>query len=65
MHEHGGTGRAALARRAAIAGGEVAKEFFRTGVAVETKDGKTDMVTKADRAAQILRYQNQLPGVET
>jgi len=52
MHEHGATGRAALARRAAIAGGEVAKEFFRTGVAVETKDGKTDMVTKADRAAQ-------------
>ncbi|GAB7092964.1 inositol monophosphatase [Halolamina litorea] len=52
MHEHGSTGRAALARRAAVAGGEVAAEFFRTGVAVETKNGKTDVVTEADRAAQ-------------
>ncbi len=52
MHEHGASGRAALARRAAVAGGDVAKEFFRTGVAVETKDGKTDVVTEADRAAQ-------------
>ena len=52
MHGHGSTGRAALARRAAVAGGDVAKEFFRTGVAVETKDGKTDVVTEADHAAQ-------------
>ena len=52
MHEHGATGRAALARRAAVAGGDVAKEFFRTGVAVETKAGKTDVVTEADHAAQ-------------
>jgi len=52
MHEHGASGRAALARRAAVAGGDVAKEFFRTGVAVETKAGKTDVVTEADRAAQ-------------
>ena len=52
MHEHGATGRAALARRAAVAGGEVAAESFRTGVAVETKAGKTDVVTEADRAAQ-------------
>ncbi|MBP1987606.1 inositol monophosphatase family protein [Halolamina salifodinae] len=52
MHDHGATGRAALARRAAVAGGDVAAEFFRTGVAVETKAGKTDVVTEADRAAQ-------------
>ncbi|WP_049980833.1 inositol monophosphatase family protein [Halolamina rubra] len=52
MHEHAATGRAALARAAAVAGGEVAAECFRTGVAVETKDGKTDVVTEADRAAQ-------------
>ncbi|NHX35964.1 MULTISPECIES: inositol monophosphatase family protein [Halolamina] len=52
MHEHAATDRAALARSAAVAGGEVAAEFFRTGVAVETKAGKTDVVTEADRAAQ-------------
>jgi myo-inositol-1(or 4)-monophosphatase len=45
-------GRAALARHAAVAGGEVAAELFRTGVAVETKREKTDVVTEADRAAQ-------------
>ena len=50
MTEH--TGRAALARHAAVAGGEVAAELFRTGVAVENKTGKTDVVTEADRAAQ-------------
>lgn len=52
MHEEGATSRAVLARRAALAGGEVATEFFRTGVAVETKAGKTDVVTEADRVAQ-------------
>ena len=52
MHEHAATSRAALVHSAAVAGGEVAAEFFRTGVAVETKDGKTDVVTEADRAAQ-------------
>jgi myo-inositol-1(or 4)-monophosphatase len=46
------TGRAALARHAAVAGGEVAAELFRTDVAVETKSRKTDVVTEADRAAQ-------------
>lgn len=52
MHETGATNRAALARKAAVAGGDVAMEFFRTGVDVETKAGKTDVVTEADRAAQ-------------
>ena len=46
------TGRAALARYAAVEGGEVAAELFRSGVAVETKNGKTDVVTESDRAAQ-------------
>lgn len=45
--------RAAVVRRAAVAGAEVAHEGFRAGVAVEQKDGgKTDVVTEADRAAQ-------------
>lgn len=44
--------RAAVAHRAALAGGEVAEEFFRAAVPVETKSGKTDVVTEADRAAQ-------------
>lgn len=44
--------RAALARRAAEAGGGVAHEGFRQGLAVERKEGKTDVVTEADRAAQ-------------
>lgn len=44
--------RAAVARRAAEAGGVVAAETFRTGLDVELKSGKTDVVTSADRDAQ-------------
>ncbi len=44
--------RADRALRAAEAGGAVALESFREGVPVETKDGKTDVVTRADRDAQ-------------
>lgn len=44
--------RASLAERAAHAGAEVAYNLFRVGVDVETKDGKTDYVTQADRDAQ-------------
>ena len=40
------------ARRAARRGGAVAFEHFRGEVTVETKDGKTDLVTGADRRAQ-------------
>jgi myo-inositol-1(or 4)-monophosphatase len=36
----------------ARAGGAVAAESFRTDIAVERKDGKTDVVTTADREAQ-------------
>jgi myo-inositol-1(or 4)-monophosphatase len=41
-----------VAERAARAGGDVALDAFRTGIDVETKSGKTDVVTQADRAAQ-------------
>ncbi|WP_353634069.1 inositol monophosphatase [Halobacterium sp. NMX12-1] len=44
--------RASVAERAALAGSEVAFEAFRTGIDVETKSGKTDVVTQADRDAQ-------------
>jgi myo-inositol-1(or 4)-monophosphatase len=44
--------RADCALRAAEAGGAVALGSFREGVTVETKDGKTDVVTQADRDAQ-------------
>lgn len=44
--------RAAVAERAARAGGRVAHERFRTDVEVERKSGATDVVTEADRAAQ-------------
>jgi myo-inositol-1(or 4)-monophosphatase len=44
--------RADCALRAAEAGGAVALGSFREGLSVETKDGKTDVVTKADRDAQ-------------
>ncbi|WP_254841200.1 inositol monophosphatase family protein [Natronomonas marina] len=44
--------RADCALRAAEAGGAVAAGSFRDGVAVETKSGKTDVVTQADRDAQ-------------
>ncbi len=41
-----------VAERAARAGAEVALAAFRTGIDVETKSGKTDVVTQADRDAQ-------------
>lgn len=44
--------RTSVVERAARAGSEVALEAFRTGIDVETKSGKTDMVTQADRDAQ-------------
>jgi len=44
--------RAAIAERAARAGGVVAREQFRGNLDVETKDDKTDLVTVADREAQ-------------
>ncbi|ADJ14241.1 inositol monophosphatase family protein [Halalkalicoccus jeotgali] len=46
------TRRAAVAERAARAGSDLAMAEFRTGIAVETKEGKTDVVTQADRDAQ-------------
>lgn len=46
------TRRAAVAERAARAGGDLALSRFRTDIEVETKDGKTDVVTQADRDAQ-------------
>jgi len=48
MHE-----RAAVARAAARAGAEVAADAFRTEFDVETKAGPTDVVTRADREAQV------------
>jgi myo-inositol-1(or 4)-monophosphatase len=44
--------RVAVAERAARAGAAVALDGFRDGIDVETKDGKTDVVTEADRRAQ-------------
>ncbi|MFB6094902.1 MAG: inositol monophosphatase, partial [Halodesulfurarchaeum sp.] len=44
--------RAAIVERAARAGAEVALAGFRTDLEVETKAGKTDVVTQADRDAQ-------------
>jgi myo-inositol-1(or 4)-monophosphatase len=44
--------RADVAIAAARAGAAVAESHFRTGIDVETKDGKTDVVTQADRDAQ-------------
>jgi myo-inositol-1(or 4)-monophosphatase len=46
------TTRVAVAERAAEAGAAVAYDAFREGIAVETKGGKTDVVTQADRDAQ-------------
>lgn len=40
------------ALEAARAGADIAQERFRTDLTVETKDGKTDVVTAADREAQ-------------
>jgi len=44
--------RAAVAARAARAGGETAHEQFRESMTVETKSEPTDVVTAADREAQ-------------
>ena len=44
--------RADRAQRAARDGGAVARRAFRTDISVETKGGKTDVVTAADREAQ-------------
>ncbi|WP_138007206.1 inositol monophosphatase family protein [Halalkalirubrum salinum] len=44
--------RASVALSAAIAGAELAFDRFRTGIHVETKTNKTDVVTAADRDAQ-------------
>lgn len=44
--------RAALAERAARAGGAVAREAFRGRLDIETKDNKNDLVTNADYEAQ-------------
>jgi myo-inositol-1(or 4)-monophosphatase len=44
--------RADVAARAARTGAEVAGGAFRTNIDVEHKDGKTDVVTQADRDAQ-------------
>jgi myo-inositol-1(or 4)-monophosphatase len=41
-----------VVERAAVAGSEVALAGFRTDIDVETKTGKTDVVTQADRDAQ-------------
>jgi len=56
--------RASIAATAARAGGQRANEQFRTDVDVETKDGKNDLVTGADRAAQRVvrnRLQSRYP----
>ena len=44
--------RAAVAERAARAGGAVARKQFRGDLAVETKANKNDVVTETDRDAQ-------------
>lgn len=45
--------RVTVAREAAAAGGAVAQRLFRTDLTVERKGGKTDVVTRADREAQV------------
>jgi myo-inositol-1(or 4)-monophosphatase len=49
---HASDDRATVAERAARTGGERAIETFRTDVPAETKTGKTDLVTRADRDTQ-------------
>jgi len=44
--------RVSVAERAAREGAKVAYATYRTGIDVETKGGKTDVVTQADRDAQ-------------
>jgi myo-inositol-1(or 4)-monophosphatase len=58
------TRRAALAERAARAGGVVARETFREDLLVETKADKNDVVTEADRDAQrqvVATIRNEFP----
>ncbi len=58
------TRRAALAERAARAGGVVARETFREDLLVETKSNKNDVVTEADRDAQhqvVSTIRNEFP----
>ncbi|SHH33756.1 inositol monophosphatase family protein [Halobaculum gomorrense] len=50
--ERDGADRAAVAEAAARAGAAVAGDWFRDGIDIEHKDGKTDVVTEADRAGQ-------------
>jgi len=45
--------RAATALAAARAGASVAADHYRTDLPVEQKDGKTDLVTRADREAEV------------
>jgi len=57
--------RAAMAERAARAGGVVARETFRGTFSVETKGEKNDLVTAADRDAQrqvIATIRQEFPG---
>jgi len=56
--------RAALAERAARAGGAVAREMFRGDLTVETKANKNDLVTETDRDAQrqvVATIQSEFP----
>lgn len=46
------SGRASVAKRAAAAGGDVALQWFRERVDVDTKTGPTDYVTRADHGSQ-------------
>ncbi|RQG98347.1 inositol monophosphatase family protein [Natrarchaeobius oligotrophus] len=53
MSDHGSDRRrSAVAAEAAKAGAAVAEDSFRTTLEIETKSGKTDVVTQADRDAQ-------------
>jgi len=52
MHMTTSPRRSTVAAAAANAGAAVAMDRFRTGIDIETKDGKTDVVTEADRLAQ-------------
>ncbi|WP_049921110.1 inositol monophosphatase family protein [Halopiger djelfimassiliensis] len=52
MSERDPQRRATVAARAANAGADVAIDSFRTALDVEYKDGKTDVVTQADKDAQ-------------
>ena len=59
--------RAAMAERAARAGGVVAQERFRGDLVVETKEDRNDLVTGADRDAQrqvIATIGQEFPGAD-